>query len=58
MSSTASQLALVHFNDVYHIEARHDQKEPAGGAARFVTLVNQLRTQPPPNTPAAGPALV
>lgn len=30
-------LTILHFNDVYNIEARN--QEPCGGAARFVTKV-------------------
>ncbi|KAJ1964450.1 hypothetical protein IWQ62_002929 [Dispira parvispora] len=45
-SGTSVSLSLVHFNDVYHINASNTSKEPVGGAARFVTLVNQLRLQP------------
>ena len=51
-------LRLLHFNDVYHIEPRYSSstlsllsspklivspREPAGGAARFVTVVNEYR---------------
>ncbi|KAJ1657770.1 hypothetical protein IWQ61_002871 [Dispira simplex] len=45
-SDTSVCLSLIHFNDVYHIEASTTSKEPVGGAARFVTLVNRLRRQP------------
>jgi len=51
-------LRLLHFNDVYHIEPRYSPstlsllsspklivspREPVGGAARFVTVVNEYR---------------
>lgn len=35
------QLHIIHFNDVYNIESR--AQEPVGGAARFVTAVQNLR---------------
>ena len=34
------QVSLVHFNDVYNIEAR--EQDPVGGAARFVSKCKQL----------------
>lgn len=34
------QLNIVHFNDVYNVEAR--DTEPVGGAAKFVSKVKQL----------------
>jgi hypothetical protein len=34
---SSKTLKLLHFNDVYNIEAR--AQEPCGGAARFVTKV-------------------
>ena len=40
-SGEAPEFRCLHFNDVYHIEA--GDKEPVGGAARFVNLVNQYR---------------
>jgi hypothetical protein len=42
----AASLTIVHFNDVYNIEA--SQKEPVGGAARFVAKVRRLVNHPPP----------
>ena len=38
-SSAPKALKLLHFNDVYNIEAR--TQEPCGGAARFVTKVGR-----------------
>lgn len=35
-------LRFLHFNDVYHVGER--EKEPVGGAARFVTAINNART--------------
>ncbi|KAI5845791.1 Metallo-dependent phosphatase-like protein [Morchella snyderi] len=37
-------LRLLHFNDVYHIDA--GSREPVGGAARFITLTNHYRDAP------------
>lgn len=34
-------LRLVHYNDVYHIDA--SSAEPVGGAARFITLMEHYR---------------
>ena len=31
---------IIHFNDVYNIESR--EKEPVGGAARFIQLLDDL----------------
>jgi 5'-nucleotidase len=42
--SGAPDLRLLHFNDVYHVEG--GSREPAGGAARFQTVVNQYRSDP------------
>ena len=39
-SVKASQVSLIHFNDVYNIEAR--EQHPVGGAARFVSKCKQL----------------
>jgi 5'-nucleotidase len=47
-------LRILHFNDVYHIEPRsghfcqsmaltHSERDPVGGAARFVTVINEYR---------------
>ena len=41
LQCTSKQLTIVHFNDVYNIEAR--EKEPVGGAARFKGKVDALR---------------
>ena len=37
-------LRIVHYNDVYHIEA--GSAEPVGGVARFQTVVNHYRSDP------------
>ena len=34
-------VTILHFNDVYHIEER--ETEPVGGAARFVTAINNMK---------------
>jgi 5'-nucleotidase len=47
-------LRILHFNDVYHIEPRSaysfntvtlipSERDPVGGAARFVTVINEYR---------------
>ena len=38
-------LKIIHFNDVYNIES--NVKEPKGGAARFLTLIKQLKAASP-----------
>lgn len=40
-----SELAIVHFNDVYDVAPR--RVEPVGGAARFVGAIDQLRGERP-----------
>ncbi|EEQ34333.1 hypothetical protein McanMca71_007939 [Microsporum canis] len=40
----APDLRLLHYNDVYHVEA--SSSEPCGGAPRFQTLVNYYRSDP------------
>eukprot|EP00930_Biecheleria_cincta_P053304 TRINITY_DN3872_c0_g3_i1.p1 TRINITY_DN3872_c0_g3~~TRINITY_DN3872_c0_g3_i1.p1 ORF type:complete len:1558 (+),score=276.45 TRINITY_DN3872_c0_g3_i1:65-4738(+) len=37
----AAELTLLHFNDVYNVEPA--DKEPCGGASRFVTRIQELR---------------
>ena len=39
------QLKIIHFNDVYNIEGQSN--EPLGGAARFLTLLKQLKSSDP-----------
>jgi 5'-nucleotidase len=39
--TTPPDLRLLHYNDVYHIDA--GTAEPVGGIARFQTLVNHYR---------------
>ena len=41
LSTGAPDLRLLHYNDVYHIEA--GSQEPVGGAARFQTLCKYYR---------------
>lgn len=41
-TSSPPDLRLVHYNDVYHLDP--SSAEPVGGAARFVTLVNEYRS--------------
>jgi 5'-nucleotidase len=38
----ASSIELLHFNDVYNIEP--SDRDPVGGAARFVTLIKNIRS--------------
>lgn len=40
-ASKSTQMTIVHFNDVYNIEAR--EKEPVGGAARFATKLASFK---------------
>ena len=40
--NVAKIIRLIHFNDVYNIE--EGNREPVGGAARFVGLLNKLRS--------------
>lgn len=42
--SSIPDLRLIHYNDVYHIEA--GSAEPVGGIARFQTVVNEYRNGP------------
>ena len=41
----ATQMTILHFNDVYNIEPR--EKEPVGGAARFATKLASLKHRNP-----------
>eukprot|EP00118_Oscarella_pearsei_P011867 m.83044 g.83044 ORF g.83044 m.83044 type:complete len:568 (+) comp36325_c0_seq4:142-1845(+) len=41
----ASFITIIHFNDVYNVDSR--QKEPVGGAAKFVTKVRSLADKNP-----------
>ncbi|KAK0622056.1 Metallo-dependent phosphatase-like protein [Bombardia bombarda] len=43
--SSPPDLRLLHFNDVYHLDA--SSAEPVGGVARFVTLCNEYRSDSP-----------
>jgi len=43
-TANAPDLRLLHFNDVYHIEA--GSAEPVGGIPRFQTIVNHYRSAP------------
>jgi 5'-nucleotidase len=40
-SGRAPDLRLLHYNDVYHVDA--SSNEPVGGVARFMGLINQYR---------------
>lgn len=40
LATSSKRLNIVHFNDVYNIESR--ETEPVGGAARFVTVIEDL----------------
>lgn len=42
---TDKNLRIIHFNDVYNIEP--NIREPAGGAARFLSVINLLKNQSP-----------
>lgn len=42
---TNKNLRIIHFNDVYNIESSN--REPAGGAARFLSVINLLRNESP-----------
>lgn len=44
-AANASDLRLLHFNDVYHVEA--GSAEPVGGITRFQTVVNHYRSALP-----------
>lgn len=44
MNSPSNKLTILHFNDVYNIEPR--DKEPVGGAARFVTKMKSFQGEP------------
>ena len=39
-------LRIIHFNDVYNIEA--SEQEPLGGSARFKTVLNSLQAEGKP----------
>ncbi|KAL8297761.1 hypothetical protein RB597_007237 [Gaeumannomyces tritici] len=41
-TSTPPDLRILHYNDVYHLDP--SSAEPVGGAARFMTLVNEYRS--------------
>ena len=44
-SEFEKKLSIIHFNDVYNIESR--EKEPVGGAARFITAIEKLIQKDP-----------
>jgi 2',3'-cyclic-nucleotide 2'-phosphodiesterase (5'-nucleotidase family) len=44
-SSSKKTLRIIHFNDVYNIEP--DTREPLGGAARFLTAINIVKSEEP-----------
>ena len=43
-TSTPPAVRILHYNDVYHLDA--SSAEPAGGVARFISLVNEYRSAP------------
>ena len=45
MSKPVNKITMLHFNDVYNIEPR--EKEPVGGAARFVSKVQSYQDENP-----------
>lgn len=50
-----SKFSIIHFNDVYNIEGR--TFEPVGGAARFVTMLDYLKSKNPSLVIFSGDAL-
>ena len=48
-------LNILHFNDVYNIES--NSQEPVGGAARFITVLENLISQKPTLVFFSGDAL-
>ena len=45
MTEAPTTITIVHFNDVYNVEA--GSQEPVGGAARFATAVRRLADRDP-----------
>ena len=45
IQNNGKRLNIIHFNDVYNIESR--DVEPLGGAARFITALEDLISQNP-----------
>lgn len=45
MSEQRHALRIIHYNNVYNID--EGDCEPIGGAARFVTAINQIKSQSP-----------
>lgn len=45
ISGSTPPLTILHFNDVYNVEAR--DQEPCGGASRFSTMVKSFVHQQP-----------
>ena len=45
IQNNGKRLNIIHFNDVYNIESR--DVEPIGGAARFITAIEDLISQNP-----------
>ena len=45
LKTPASTFVILHFNDVYEIEAR--AREPVGGAARFASLLKRYAAEEP-----------
>jgi 5'-nucleotidase len=51
----AKEFFILHFNDVYNIES--NSQEPVGGAARFITVLENLISQKPTLVFFSGDAL-
>ena len=45
IENAQKKINIIHFNDVYNVES--GTKEPIGGAARVVTLIEKLKEQEP-----------
>ena len=43
IENAQKKINIIHFNDVYNVES--GTKEPFGGAARVVTLIEKLKEQ-------------
>ena len=53
--SKKNLINIIHFNDVYNIES--NSQEPVGGAARFITVLENLIIQKPTLVFFSGDAL-
>ena len=43
-TNKTARLDIIHFNDVYNLDAQYSE-DPIGGATRFMTVVEDLRTK-------------